>query len=468
MNKFLNPYENYMDSKSQWLGLVPSHWEIKSLRTIIRARNERNRTDLPLLSVAREKGVFVRSLTDPSENHNVIPEDLSNYKVARAGSLVINKMKAWQGSMGIAPVDGIVSPAYYVYDFAITDRAFGQALLRSKPYVAHFAQASDGVRVGQWDLSISGMRNIPVLMPPASEQLAIVRFLSWANARLERAIRSKSKVISLLNEQRQAIIHRAVTRGLDPNVPLKASGVAWLGDIPAHWEVRQLRNIGRLFKGVGGSKEDATLEGMPCIRYGELYFHYKNFIRQPRGFVSADAARSYTAIRFGDVLFAASGERIEEIGKSAVNLFEEPAVCGGDIVILRPAAKVHPTYLGYALDSHGAAYQKATMCRGTTIKHIYPDELRGLYFCLPPVPEQQQIARKLDDELSRSNLAVSHLEREIELLIEFRARLVADVVTGKLDAREAAAKIPDDVPLDANSGEDFSDDKNTPDEEATE
>ena len=156
----LKPYTEYKESGSPWLANVPSHWEVRNLRTLIRPRNERNRPDLPLLSVAREKGVFVRSLTDDDENHNVIPEDLSNYKVAHAGNLVINKMKAWQGSMGIAPCDGIVSPAYFVFNFSIKNHRFGQALLRSKHYVAHFGQASDGVRVGQWDLTISGMRQI--------------------------------------------------------------------------------------------------------------------------------------------------------------------------------------------------------------------------------------------------------------------------------------------------------------------
>lgn len=140
----LKLYPKYKQSGSQWLTAVPTHWEVRKL--------QRNRAVLPLLSVAREKCVFVRSLTDTDENHNVIPEDLSNYKVARAG------MKAWQGSMGIAPCDRIVSPAYYVFDFAVANRALGQTLLRSKPYVAQFGQASDGVRVGQWDLTIPAMR----------------------------------------------------------------------------------------------------------------------------------------------------------------------------------------------------------------------------------------------------------------------------------------------------------------------
>jgi type I restriction enzyme, S subunit len=162
----LKAYPEYKETSSDWLGSVPLHWEVRSLRTLIKPMNERNRPDLPLLSVARERGVFVRSLTDDKENHNVIPEDLTNYKVAHAGNLVINKMKAWQGSMGIAPCEGIVSPAYFVFNLSMANRMFAQAMFRSKPYVAHFGQASDGVRVGQWDLSIPGMRQIPVLVPP--------------------------------------------------------------------------------------------------------------------------------------------------------------------------------------------------------------------------------------------------------------------------------------------------------------
>jgi type I restriction enzyme S subunit len=198
---------------------------------------------LPLLSVAREKGVFVRSLTDSNENHNVIPDDLSNYKVARTGNLVTNKMKAWQGSMGVAPCDGIVSPAYFVFDFAVSNPTFGQRLLRSKPYVAHFGQASDGVRVGQWDLTVAGMRQIPVLVPSPFEQAAIVRFLDWSSGQLERAIRAKRKVIALLNEQKQAIVNRAVTRGMDPAVSLKPSGIDWLGEIPQHWTVTRIKYL---------------------------------------------------------------------------------------------------------------------------------------------------------------------------------------------------------------------------------
>ena len=313
----LEPYPKYKDSGSRWLLNVPTHWEVRNLRTLIQPRNERNRADLPLLSVAREKGVFVRSLTNAGENHNVIPEDLSNYKVARAGSLVINKMKAWQGSMGIAPVDGIVSPAYFVFDFAIENRAFGQALLRSKPYVAHFGQASDGVRVGQWDLTIPGMRQIPVLAPPPAEQAAIVRFLYWANGRLERAIRAKRKVIALLNEQKQAIIHRAVTRGLDPSVRLKPSGIPWLGDIPQHWDVIPLKRTCSLVRDGTHLPPARTPTGFPLLRVRNMVGG--RLVRRPDDrFISKtdfDMLNRSFVVRPQDVLMAIVGATL---GKVAV------------------------------------------------------------------------------------------------------------------------------------------------------
>lgn len=462
----LKPYPEYRQTELPWCTHVPSHWGLVPNRGLIRRRKvlvgDRH-TEYQLLSLTKQ-GVIVR---DISTGKGKFSADMGTSQEVRDGDLVfcLFDVPETPRTVGLSRYKGMITGAYTVFE------SYGKG---NPEYLELFYRALDDRKL----LSplYSGLRNtIPAARflgtkspaPPLEEQAAIVRFLAWASGRLERAIRAKRKVIALLNEQKKAIIHRAVTRGLDPDVALKPSGVPWLGDVPTHWDVRQLRNIGRLFKGVGGSKEDATLEGVPCVRYGELYFHYKNFISRPNGFVSSEVAASYTPIRYGDVLFAASGERIEEIGKSAVNLFEKPAVCGGDIVILRPAVKVHAAFLGYALDSYSQAYQKATMCRGTTIKHIYPDELRGLYFCLPPIPEQEAITTKLDDELRSSNLALSHLEREIELLSEYRTRLVADVVTGKLDVRGAATKLADDIPIDTTSGEDVSDTSETLDQEAS-
>lgn len=211
----LNPNVRLKPSGIPWLGDVPEGWVIQSLGSMIKRRSARNRTDLPLLSVVRERGVILRSSMSDEENHNFVPDDLSNYKVAMRGDLVINKMKAWQGSLGIAPCDGIVSPAYFVYQLDIEDIAFGQMLLRSKPYVACFARVSDGVRIGQWDLSIDGMKRIPVLRPSRDEQIAIVEFVDRSTLELERIKEFTLHEIALIQEFRTRLIGDVVTGKLD-------------------------------------------------------------------------------------------------------------------------------------------------------------------------------------------------------------------------------------------------------------
>jgi type I restriction enzyme, S subunit len=433
----LKPYSEYKEAGSRWLTNVPSHWKVRNLRTLIRRRNERNRADLPLLSVAREKGVFVRSLTDADENHNVIPEDLSDYKVARVGNLVINKMKAWQGSMGIAPSDGIVSPAYFVFDFTIADRAFGQALLRSKPYVAHFGQASDGVRVGQWDLTIAGMRQIPVLVPPPAEQMAIVRFLGWANGRLERAIRAKRKVIALLNEQKQAVINRAVTRGLDPSVSLKPSGIPWLGDIPQHWEILRAKYLYREVdeRSASGAEELLSVS------------HLTGVTPRSQKNITMFKAASYVGhkiCRAGDLAVNTMWAWMGALGVSS-----HVGIISPGYAVYRPHRpdRIVGAYMEGLLRSR--PYISNIICHSTGLRgsrlRLYPEDFFRLPIIQPPTEEQRRIVEAIRAETGDMNTAISRLEREVELLREYRTRLVADVVTGKLDVREVAARLPEEA-----------------------
>ena len=220
---------------------------------------------------------------------------------------------------------------------------------------------------------------------------------------------------------------------LKPYPEYKESGLPWLGQVPRHWEIRQIRHIGRILKGVGGTKEDAVPVGVPCVRYGELYTTHTYFIRTSKAFVSAECATGYTPIQYGDVLFAASGETIEEIGKSAVNLIQTPAVCGGDVIILRPNLPVHAPFLGYAMDCRPATHQKATMGRGTTVKHIYPDELRCLLIPLPPPDEQVAIVRFLDWANGRLERAIRAKRQVIALLNEQKQAIIHRAVTRGLD-----------------------------------
>ena len=377
----------------------------------------------------------MRSLTDLSENHNVIPEDLTNYKVARAGNLVINKMKAWQGSMGIAPCDGIVSPAYFVFDLRIANRAFGQRLLRSKPYVAHFAQASDGVRIGQWDLSIPGMREIPVLLPSDNEQIAIVRFLTHASRKIDRLIRIKREMIDLLSEQKQAIIQRAVIRGLDGNVQLKPSGIPWVGDIPVHWQVRRIKYI---LRELDRRSKDASETLLSMRMHHGLVVFAEHFSRPPQ---------------------AASliGFKIVEPGQFVVNRMQAgngviyPSHLTGlvspDYAVFEPITDVNVDYLGELFRSRIVCTKFRSESKGlgtgtSGFLRLYNDRFGAIHIPLPPRTEQDSILDGLGKELAGIISAIDRTEREIALLREFRARLTADIVTGKLDVREAAAKLP--------------------------
>ncbi|MEO6568167.1 MAG: hypothetical protein ABIO94_05345 [Opitutaceae bacterium] len=428
----LKPYANYKESGSKWLGAVPAKWEVRNFRTIISKRAERDHPELPLLSVAREKGVFVRSMTDADENHNVIPDDLTNYKVARAGNLVINKMKAWQGSMGIAPCDGIVSPAYFVFDFRIANRAFGQCLLRSKPYVAHFAQASDGVRIGQWDLSIPGMRQIPVLVPSDDEQAAIVRFLDHANRKIDGWVRAKRKLIGLLNEQKQAIIHRAVTRGLQTDVSLKPSGIPWLGDIPKHWKLVPNRAFLKTRKELVGERSaDYTL--LSLTLRGVIARDMVN----PTGKFPADF-NTYQKVTPGDLVFCLFD--IDETPR-AVGISRLTGMITGAYTVFESCAPLMAEYLHLfylAMDEEKCLKPLYTGLRKTISKSRF----LGTKTPIPPDFERSAIITHVSERTAHLNTAIARTEREIGLMQEYRTRLTADIVTGKLDVREAAAKLP--------------------------
>ena len=222
---------------------------------------------------------------------------------------------------------------------------------------------------------------------------------------------------------------------LKPYPAYKDSGVPWLGEVPAHWEVRRLAQIGKLSKGSGGSKDDEVPTGIPCIRYGDLYTTHNYFIRKSRSFIPKDKTPEYTAIKFGDVLFAGSGETIDEIGKSAVNLMQKEACCGGDIILFRPVRQIEPRYLGYATDCRPAAAQKAIMGRGITVMHLYGTQLKYLNLPLPPLPEQTAIVRFLDHADRRIRRYIRAKQKLIALLEEQKQALIHQAVTGQTDVR---------------------------------
>jgi type I restriction enzyme, S subunit len=224
-----------------------------------------------------------------------------------------------------------------------------------------------------------------------------------------------------------------VIQDLKPYPAMKDSGVPWLGTVPTHWDVEPVSRIGQLFKGRGGNKGDEATSGVPCVRYGDLYTRHEFFVNSTKACVSPERALSYTRIRYGDVLFAASGETFEDIGRSAVNLLAVEAVCGGDVILLRPTRALNPRFLGYAADAPSSRNQKATMGRGFTVVHIYTSELKRLALAIPPLAEQAAIVRFLDHADRRIRRYIRAKQKLITLLEEQKQAIVHRVVTRGLD-----------------------------------
>jgi len=200
------------DSGVEWIGEIPKHWTESKLGTCLKPISIKNRPDLPLLSVTREQGVILRDVDDKDSNHNFIPDDLSGYKMVEQGQFAMNKMKAWQGSYGISDYTGIVSPAYYIFELNGIEPTFFHKAIRSSVYVPFFIKASDGVRIGQWDLSKSRMKEIPFYIPPTKEeQIKIVEYIETQTAKIDKAIELQQNYIAKLKEYKASLIDSVVT-----------------------------------------------------------------------------------------------------------------------------------------------------------------------------------------------------------------------------------------------------------------
>lgn len=211
----LNPNVPMKYSGVEWLGNIPAHWSTIKLRQILHPFSEKNHPKLPLLSVVREQGVIIRDVEDKEANHNFIPDDLSGYKMVKKGQFVMNKMKAWQGSYGISDYTGIVSPAYFVFDVDFDNLQYFHHAIRSKVYVNFFAQASDGIRVGQWDLDMDKMKEIPFIVPPADEQQAIVGYIPEVFEKYNDAVAKLTEEVATLHELKNKLISDVVTGQID-------------------------------------------------------------------------------------------------------------------------------------------------------------------------------------------------------------------------------------------------------------
>jgi type I restriction enzyme S subunit len=386
------------------------------------------------LSVYLGRGVIPFSAV-AEKRTNPTSDDLSRYQAVEPGDFVLNNQQAWRGSVGISRYNGIVSPAYLVLILnGRVDQEFADRLFSDRGMVTQYLVSSRGVGSIQRNLYWPHLKRVATLVPPASEQAAIVRFLDHADARTRRCIVAKQKLIKLLGEEKQAIIHRAVTRGLDPNVRLKPSSVEWLGQIPEHWDVRRVKQISHILRGkfTHRPRNDPSLYDGPypfiqtgeVARAGKSITSYRQTLNE-RGLAVSKMFPVGTLV----VTIAAN------IGDVAILDFD--ACFPHSVVGFVPNTNVTREYLYYVFRA-----MKPELLRKAPVNtqgNLNVDRIGSRRIALPPVIEQHAIVLQIEEQTLGLNAMTDRIENEIALLREYRTRLIADVVTGKLDVCEAAA-----------------------------
>jgi type I restriction enzyme S subunit len=424
-------YPAYKPSGVAWLGEVPEHWDTKPLWSLFRRTKRQGYEEEELLSVYRDHGVIPKSSRD--DNFNKPSDDLSAYQLVEPGDLTVNKMKAWQGSVAISNYRGIVSPAYHVYSPLHSENSrFLHYLMRCDRYTAAYLSLSKGIRVNQWDLQPEYHSRMAILLPPMEEQATIATFLDHETTKIDALIAEQQHLIELLQEKRQAVISHAVTKGLNPDAPMKDSGVEWLGEVPAHWDVRK---ISQLFVGIGSGTTPRSDEieyyedgDIPWVVTGDLN---DELLESCSNFITRKAMQAHTTLRLypkGSVAVAMYGATI---GKAA--LFGLEATVNQACCVLPPSVKVNENLLLHFIIS--ARNHLISLATGGGQPNINQDIVRSLRIPIPEVDEQIEIVEHLSKILVELEGLLRLSDRQVRLLQERRSALISAAVTGQIDVR---------------------------------
>ena len=420
-------YEKYKPTGIQWLPEIPEHWNIMQLRKYLSLVSIKGKGDKQLLSVTRENGVIERDIYNLEENHNFVPEDLNGYKYVTPGQFVINKMKSWQGSYGVSDYEGIVSPAYFVCDLNFPNKEFFSQAIRSRAYVDFFAQWSKGIRVGQWDLEPIALKSIPFFEPPIPEQNKIVTYLDKRITLIDNCKCQRERELQTLNELKQAEIASVVTRGLNPDVPMKDSGIPWIGQIPVHWDMKYLFQVAHEHY---ISNKDIHHQNLLSLSYGKIV--HKD-INTTEGLLPA-SFDTYQIIEPGNIVFRFTD--LQNDHKSLrVGLSKETGIITSAYIAVEvDTIYILPEYFYYTLHSFDIKKLFYSMGGGLRQSLNY-NGIRKLYLPIPPLEEQKAIVSFVDNKIKKIEVMIQSLESEIDRLTEYKQRLISDVVTGQIDVR---------------------------------
>ena len=412
----MNRNDSYNDSGFDWLGEIPSEWGVLRMCYMFKPVSIKNTSGEMNLSVYRDYGVIPTNSRD--DNHNVISEDTSNYKLVEKGDFVMNKMKCWMGSLGLSDYRGIVSPSYTVMKpLKNNNHKYIHYLLRSKIYIPQYKRLSYGVREGQWDLRFEDFRELPCLIPPLYEQKQIVNFLDDKTQKIDSLIQQKEKKIELLKEKRTSLINNVVTKGLDYDVEMKDSGVEWIGEIPSHWKCLKMKyGVSHISEKSQPNKTDIKISPENVESSTGVCFNlYSEHGSEGMRFISGDILLNKLRLYLKKILFT------EYDGYSL-----------GEMIVLRTNESLVNKYFYHLLFNQGLIDLLDSQSTGVKLPRVSPDIIMNSEIIYPPIFEQQQIVEYLDKQTEEIDTLTQLERKKIETLKEYRQSLISDVVTGKI------------------------------------
>lgn len=423
-------------------------WQHRPGKSFLREVDRRSVTGAELvLGLSAKHGVIPRAEMSQRASEAT---SYVGYKLVQAGQLISNKMQAWNGMFGISQYNGITSPDYAIYEFrqAVEPR-FIQFIVQTKLYAAEFHCRSKGIGTGFLRLNPSDFLSVPYWLPKVSKQRGIADFLDRETDRIDSLIEKKLRFTALLKEKQSAVIANAVTKGLDPAVAMKNSGIDWIGEIPASWRLMKLGFLGRCANGinVGG---DAFGSGFPFVSYGDVYKNRK-LPEEVIGLVqSTKADRAAYSVKAGDVFFTRTSETVEEIGFSSACLKTiEDAVFAGFLIRFRPFKDVLvPEFSKFAFQNASLRDFFASEMMLVTRASLSQNLLQSMPVPVPSIEEQARIAKYLENTDGKVASIIKKTERSIELLRENRSALITAAVTGQIDVATWVRKGETDRRLD--------------------
>lgn len=416
-------YETYKDSGVQWLGEIPGHWEVKPIRSILTESEEKSESGQEeLLSLSQYTGVSYKK--DAGKTGMFEAESTIGYKKVHPGQFVMNIMLAWNGSYAVSALEGIISPAYCVFDFkANDDKMYFHYLWRTGIYQGAFKTESRGIIESRLRLYPNKFLPFPTIYPPLNEQHVIVSYLDDKCGKIDEWIEKKLKEVELLGEMKQRVIADAVTRGLNPNVKMKATNIPWLPEVPEHWEIKPIRAI---LKESEEKSETGQEELLSLSQYTGV--SYKKDVGKV-GMFEAESTIGYKKVHPGqfvmNIMLAWNGS----YAVSNLDGIISPAYCVFDFISDDDTMYYH--YLWRT-----SAYQGAfkTESRGIIDSRLrlYPNKFLPFPTICPPLSEQRAIVAYITERTAKIDKMVDNVNREIENLKEYKQRLISDVVTGQI------------------------------------